>query len=198
MTGKRELSQALRALEAASREEPIRQWRRFYKSAPPRYASRDFLVRAISYAMQEQEFGGLRAPARRELLAIAKGESVSAQASRIKIKPGARLLREWHGTTHEVLVTDQGFVWGGATYVAFLRLPSRLRVPSGRAIGFSGWSKAQGRQWLSASISAARSTRANRPRRALSRISTPSMRSARPARPILRARHEGWTVCRRI
>ena len=50
------------------------------------------------------------------MLAIAKGEPVSAQASRIKIKPGARLLREWHGTTHEVIVTDQGFVWDGATY----------------------------------------------------------------------------------
>ena len=77
---------------------------------------RELLVRAISYAMQEQEFGGLRTPARRELLAIAKGEPASAQASRIKIKPGARLLREWHGATHEVLVTDQGFVWDGATY----------------------------------------------------------------------------------
>ena len=116
MTSGGTLGQALRALEAASREELIKRWRRFYKSEPLRYASRDFLVRAISYAMQEQEFGGLRAPARRELLAIAKGEPVSAQASRIKIKPGARLLREWHGTTHEVLVTDQGFVWDGTTY----------------------------------------------------------------------------------
>jgi Protein of unknown function (DUF2924) len=116
VTGERELSQALRALEAASREELIRQWRRFYKSEPLRYASCEFLVRAISYALQEQEFGGLRTPARRELLAIAKGEPVSAQASRIKIKPGTRLLREWHGMTYEVLVTDQGFVWDGATY----------------------------------------------------------------------------------
>ena len=79
-------------------------------------SSRELLVRAISYAMQEQEFGGLRAPARRELVAIAKGEPVSAQASRIKIKPGTRLLREWHGSTHEVIVTDQGFVWDGATH----------------------------------------------------------------------------------
>ena len=116
MTGERELSQALRALEGVSREELIRQWRRFYKSEPLRYASCEFLVRAISYAMQEQEFGGLRTPARRELLAIAKGEPMSAQASRVKIKPGTRLLREWRGSTHEVLVTDQGFVWDGATY----------------------------------------------------------------------------------
>ncbi len=116
MAGERELSQALRALEAASREELIRRWRRFYRSEPLRYASSEFLVRAISYAMQEQEFGGLRTPARRELLAIAKGEPVSAQASRVKIKPGTRLLREWHGSTHEVIVTDEGFVWDGATY----------------------------------------------------------------------------------
>ena len=116
MAGERELSQALRALEAASREELIRRWRRFYRSEPLRYASCEFLVRAISYAMQEQEFGGLRTPARRKLLAIAKGEPVSAQASRVKIKPGTRLLREWHGSTHEVIVTDEGFVWDGATY----------------------------------------------------------------------------------
>jgi hypothetical protein len=116
VTGKRELSQALRALEVASREELIRQWRRFYKAEPLRYASRELLVRAISYALQEQEFGRLATSARRELLAIANGEPVSAQASRIKIKPGTRLLREWHGTTHEVVVTDQGFVWDGATY----------------------------------------------------------------------------------
>jgi hypothetical protein len=116
VTGERELSQALRALEATSREELIRHWRRFYRSEPLRYASCEFLVRAISYAMQEQEFGSLRAPARRELLAIAKGEPASAQTSRIRIKPGTRLLREWHGTTHEVIVTDQGFVWDGATY----------------------------------------------------------------------------------
>ncbi len=114
MTGERKLSQAIRALEATSREELIRQWRRFYKSEPLRYTSRELLVRAISYAMQEQELGGLRTPARRELLAIAKGEPASAQA--LRIKPGTRLLREWHGSTHEVIVTDQGFVWDGATY----------------------------------------------------------------------------------
>jgi len=116
VTGEGELSQALRALEAASREELIKQWRRFYKSEPLRHASREFLVRAISYAMQEQELGRLPASVRRELLAIAKGAPTSAQAPLIKIKPGARLLREWHGTTHDVVVTEQGFVWQGATY----------------------------------------------------------------------------------
>ena len=116
MTGQGNLNQALCALEAATREDLLREWRRLYKSEPPRYASRDFLVRAVSYALQERELGGLPASLRRALLAIATGEPASLRARRPKIKPGTRLLREWRGTTHEVLVTDEGFVWEGATY----------------------------------------------------------------------------------
>ncbi len=116
MTSQGKLDRALRALEVAPREDLVREWRRLHKSEAPRYASRDFLVRAISYALQERELGGLPASVRRALLAIAMDKSVSAQARRLKIKPGTRLLREWHGTTHEVLVTEQGFVWEGATY----------------------------------------------------------------------------------
>ena len=143
MAGERELSQALRALEAASREELIRQWRRFYRSEPPRYASRDLLVRAIAYAMQEQEFGVLPASARRELLAISKGEPASAQASRIKIKPGARLLREWHGSTHEVIVTDEGFVWDGATYRSLSAIA--LAITGAKWNGYRFFGLARGR-----------------------------------------------------
>lgn len=116
MTKLPQLGQALSAVEAATREDLLREWRRLYKSAPPRHGSRDLLVRAISYALQERELGGLPASVRRALLAIAKGNPASVQAPRSRIKPGSRLLREWHGTTHEVLVIDQGFVWPGATY----------------------------------------------------------------------------------
>ena len=144
MTGERELSQALRALEAASREELIRQWRRFYRSEPLRYASCEFLVRAISYAMQEQEFGALPASVRRELLAIAKGEAVSAQTSPIRIKPGTRLLREWHGTTHEVIVTDQGFVWDGATYRSLSAIAFAITAAKWNGHRFFGLVKGRG------------------------------------------------------
>ena len=116
MTSQGKLNRALRALDATPREDLVREWRRLHKSEAPRYASRDFLVRAISYALQERELGGLPASVRRALVAIATGNPASVQPPRLKIKPGTRLLREWHGTTHEVLVTERGFVWEGATY----------------------------------------------------------------------------------
>ena len=94
--------------------------------------------------MQEQEFGSLRAPARRELLAIAKGEPASAQTSRIRIKPGTRLLREWHGTTHDVLVTDQGFVWDGTTYRSLSAIAFAITAARWNGHRFFGLVKGRG------------------------------------------------------
>jgi hypothetical protein len=31
----------------------------------------------------------------------------------VQLKPGAKLLREWHGKTHTVLVLEEGFEWRG-------------------------------------------------------------------------------------
>ena len=33
-----------------------------------------------------------------------------------KLKPGARLIREWHGRTHVVSVVDGAFEYGGKTF----------------------------------------------------------------------------------
>jgi hypothetical protein len=110
------VEQALRELDKASRGTLVAQWRRHYRSEPPRYASVEFMRQAIAYAIQERELGGLPAAAQRELLAIAKGTQSAGTSSKIKIKPGTKLLREWDGNTHEVLVTDKGFVWNGTTY----------------------------------------------------------------------------------
>jgi hypothetical protein len=75
-------------------------------------------IHAASHRLRnpERELGGLPAAAQRELLSIAKGTQSAATSSKIKIKPGTKLLREWDGNTHEVLVTDKGFVWKGTTY----------------------------------------------------------------------------------
>jgi len=110
------LHRELADLAQASRAELITRWRRLLKSEPPRYASLELLRWAAAYAMQERALGGLSASAKRQLAAIARGEKRSHSKPAIRVKPGTRLLREWHGATHEVIVTDTGFVWEGRTY----------------------------------------------------------------------------------
>ena len=110
------LQAALRDLESASRADLVAQWRRLYRTEPPRYASMNFMRQAIGYVLQERALGGLPASVRRELLALARRTHPVPSTGQIRIKPGTKMLREWGGTTYEVVVTDNGFVWDGKTY----------------------------------------------------------------------------------
>ena len=53
-----ELSHILETLPALSPDELRKEWRRLYRSQPPRL-SRDLLVRALAYRIQELRYGGL-------------------------------------------------------------------------------------------------------------------------------------------
>lgn len=112
--GKQKLEQVLAEMVEADRTVLVEKWRRTFRVPPPRHASMEFLKRALAYRAQEKQHGGLSPPHRRELLAIARDGS--GRGVRQKLKPGVRLLREWHGETHEVIVTDTGFFWEGQTY----------------------------------------------------------------------------------
>ena len=113
------VSEALARLPTASRADLRAEWLRLYGCDPPPKLRRELLMAAIAYRLQEQAFGGLRPELRRQLRSIAEqarggGEPTVTVAP--SIKPGTRLLREWQGRTHEVLVGDDGFVWQETRY----------------------------------------------------------------------------------
>ncbi len=94
------------------------EWRRFYRSAPPRL-SRDLMRRAIAYRIQEKAFGGLSAASKRKLKDHATQIEITGRVrplSRPVVRSGARLVREWNGRTYTVTVIEDGFEYGGKTY----------------------------------------------------------------------------------
>jgi hypothetical protein len=95
-----------------------KEWRRLYRSQPPRL-SRDLLVRAIAYRIQELRYGGLSKGTRRKLAALveARGSgAVLAKEGAQRTRVGARLVREWNGRTHTVTVEEDGFSYTGQRY----------------------------------------------------------------------------------
>ena len=104
-------------LRALSPDELRKEWRRLYRSQPPRL-SRDLLIRAIAYRIQELRYGGLSKTVIGKLAALGKaeqpGEKTAVEGE--KIRAGARLVREWHGRTHAVTVEEGGFTYAGRTY----------------------------------------------------------------------------------
>ena len=92
-------------------------WCRLYKSKAVPRLSRDLLVRAVAYRMQEVASGGPRLELQRQLREIGRELQQTGRIRiRPRLKPGTRLMREWQGRSHEVLVLDDGFSWQGIHY----------------------------------------------------------------------------------
>ena len=104
-------------------------WRALYCTEPPRRISRDLLVRAVAYRIQEKALGGLK-PATRRLLAkvtaAASAHRPMRVAPRPSLKSGTVLLREWHGVQHQVIVREDGIVFRGKPYKSLSEVAYRI------------------------------------------------------------------------
>jgi hypothetical protein len=120
--------QSSHALDDTSLDELRREWRRLHHSEPPKL-SRDLLARGIGYRLQEIQHGGLGKSTRRKLKTLAKmfrTEGRVAPDPGLRLKPGARLVREWHGRTHTVTVTEDGFEYAGTTYPSLTKIAKKI------------------------------------------------------------------------
>ena len=110
-------SSKLARLQELGQTELRDEWRRLYRSPPPSL-SRDLLVRALAYRIQELAEGGLSRSTLRKLGADVVQESGGSGSRNVELdlRPGTRLVREWHGRTHTVLVTQSGFDYAGRSY----------------------------------------------------------------------------------
>ena len=105
-------------LENLGIDELRQEWRHLHQTPPPKRLSRDILLRGITYKLQERVFGGLsKATLRKLQVSGARGQDFTAKrCPRVSFKPGTRLVREWHGQTHTVVILGDGVEWRGQRY----------------------------------------------------------------------------------
>jgi len=111
--------EALARLPELDLGELRQQWRTLYKTEASPHLSRELLLRAVAYRMQEVALGGLRPERQRQLRRFAQQLKESGEKwirVRSELQAGTRLVREWQGRTYEVLVLDDGFSWQSAHY----------------------------------------------------------------------------------
>ena len=115
----------LRSLDPiALREE----WRKLKGSDPPRL-SRDLMLRSLAYDLQVKAFGGLSPSTLRKLEASYEATSEAPRNSeqqKSTLSAGARLVREWHGRTYSVEVTQEGFLFEGRTYRSLTEIARKI------------------------------------------------------------------------
>lgn len=76
----------------------------------PDRCSRQFLIGNISWAIQA---GNQHKRLRSKLVKLVINQNISTKTSYLS---GTRLIREWRGITHEVVVVENGYRWQQQTY----------------------------------------------------------------------------------
>lgn len=96
-------------------------WRTEFGSGPPHRASREYLLGHLAWQVQAKQHGGLSRSASRQLQRLMQqlqeGQELAPQNA-LTIKLGTKLLREYQGAKHEVIVTEAGYRYQGKEYTS--------------------------------------------------------------------------------
>jgi Protein of unknown function (DUF2924) len=117
------------ALEALTTADLRVEWGKLYRATPPSRLSRDLLIRAVGYGVQEHVHGGPSLSTTQRLRSLRESADQRrgpAAAPAVTLKPGARLVRQWHGQVHTVSVLDDGFEYQGERYRSLTRIARRI------------------------------------------------------------------------
>ena len=123
------LDNKIAALPGMSSRQLRAAWRALRCGEPIAASSRDLLIRELAYKMQERVHGGLAPAVKRRLRALAQEleqNGAGALSPAPLPKPGTRLLRDWGGRTHAVLVRDAGFEYDGKRYRSLTEIARRI------------------------------------------------------------------------
>ena len=107
----------LKALDSAALRAA---WRAAFKSVPPRAAHREFLVRLLAYELQVRASRGLRKSSLKAFSEFEQAKNSSAEPTAVetRLSAGTHLLRQWGGSTHEVMVMECGYAYRGRSYAS--------------------------------------------------------------------------------
>ncbi len=138
----------LAELKAMTLPQLKKEWEKLFNSAPPNN-SRPFLEQRLGYRIQELAFGGLTKPMKRVLDALAdevEGKKVRKSMIADPRNPviGTRLVRQWQGAEHTVVVAKGGFDWQGRHFKSLSAIAKAITGTNWNGYRFFGLRAADG------------------------------------------------------
>ena len=122
------LEQQLAELPGLSPAQLRAKWRDCWRKPAPEIGP-DLLRRGIAWKLQSRVYGDLPSHIKRELARAAerlrRGEELIS-SSRPSLKPGTRLVRQWQGRVHRVLVLDDGYEHDGRRFNSLTQVASAI------------------------------------------------------------------------
>ncbi|MDR0580870.1 MAG: DUF2924 domain-containing protein [Holosporaceae bacterium] len=104
------------ALKEKSLNELDKLWRKMFDHSPA-FRTKQYMLPKLAYRIQELAYGGIDAGTEQKLIAGA-GELDKPKSKVKKYSPmiGTKIVKEYKGKIHEVLVVEEGFAYGGTIF----------------------------------------------------------------------------------
>ena len=138
----------LSALKSMTMPQLRQEWEKLFSAAAPNN-SRPFLEQRLAHRIQELAFGGLSKPIIHTLDNLAdevEGKKVRKSVISDPRNPiiGTRLIRDWKGTEHTVLVAKDGFDWNGQRYKSLSAIAKSITGTNWNGYRFFGLRATEG------------------------------------------------------
>lgn len=142
----RTLEEEIARMRDLATPEARTEWRRLAGKPVGRGLKGELLACSLVHLLQEKAHGGLSPVWARRLATMAKeaGEELARATTkndkgasgptRRQIKPGSRLVREWQGALHEVVVVADGYLWNGIVFTSLSGIAKEITGTS-----WNGW-----------------------------------------------------------
>jgi hypothetical protein len=120
-------------------------WRKTFDIPPPEGARRDLLLCLLTYELQRRAEGRLPRAIAKQLAIALRGRQSDAMAEPSPaLRLGARLIRTWRGTTHEITVVERGFAYRGRRYRSLTEIAQAITGAHWSGPRFFGFKTARG------------------------------------------------------
>ena len=138
----------LAALQAAPTATLKDQWRELFGKEPPPW-NRAYIQSRLAYRIQELAYGGLKPETVDRLVALGEqldGGNPRVRSRRVDGRPvaGTKLIREWQGTAHEVIIHVDHFEYEGRPYKSLSHIAKHITGTVWNGWAFFGLRKVGG------------------------------------------------------
>ena len=111
----------LLALTQMDKEELVAKWQDLFGTTPPEYGTL-FMRKRLAHRIQELFYSGLPEMLKNQILSQKKLQKRNAGI----LKPGNRIVREWHGVKHEVIIRNNGVEYQGVIYRSLTAVAKKI------------------------------------------------------------------------
>ena len=133
-------AELVRSLPTLPKERLLVLWRENF-GRPAGSIRSELMIPILAFRIQEKAYGGLDAGVTGRLRDFLAPKSRIHTEARHRFKPGTRLVREWKGTLHEVILTDDGYEHQGKKYKSLSPIACAITSTHGSVPAFFGTSK---------------------------------------------------------